>query len=243
MINLTNVFLNSAPSRFRLGFGVTTNVMLKAVSNEIRRDKNSKKINKCSYMSFAEVDPENDNKAIAESLFSYFLVDNEEYAKMNFIHQIIQSLEILRAVVPSTNNRAVVGVFNKSLQRYGKIVHLVKSKDKFSKAEIKEIAAAQMSIADVFLEVVTPYLGDAGDLVQITVVTGPNGKFLDLPREDKGFIAKASEKALQVSAKYKIWYANRNVVETDDADNIGAEEIMSDEEILTDDDSQILDGI
>jgi len=41
MKNLTQVFLNSAPSRFKLPFGVSNNVILKAVSNEVRRDKNN----------------------------------------------------------------------------------------------------------------------------------------------------------------------------------------------------------
>ena len=77
MKNLTQVFLNSAPSRFKLPFGVSNNVILKAVSNEVRRDKNNLKINKNCYLTFSNIDPEDNNKVLAESTFSYFNIDKD----------------------------------------------------------------------------------------------------------------------------------------------------------------------
>jgi hypothetical protein len=61
----------------------------------------------------------------------------------------------------------------------------------------------------------SPYTGENGDLVNMVVVTDPKGMFLDLPREDKGFITKAEGgRELHVDAKYARWYADKDKVET-----------------------------
>jgi hypothetical protein len=44
----------------------------------------------------------------------------------------------------------------------------------------------------------------------MVVVTDPKGMFLDLPREDKGFITKAE--GGRVRAKYARWYADKDKV-------------------------------
>jgi hypothetical protein len=66
MRNLTDVFRFST-SRFKLGFGVTKNVMLKSVDNDVRRDKNGVKFNKNCYLTFAAIDAEDGNKITAQS--------------------------------------------------------------------------------------------------------------------------------------------------------------------------------
>jgi RPA family protein len=49
----------------------------------------------------------------------------------------------------------------------------------------------------------------------MVVVTDPKGMFLDLQREDKGFITKAEGgRELHVDAKYARWYADKDKVET-----------------------------
>jgi hypothetical protein len=242
MINVTKIFLDSAPSRYRLGFGVSENSVLKSVSNEIRRNKDGVKIDKCCYMTFAKLAKE-DEKVLAESTFSFFIIDKPDYAKLNFMHQILQMLEILSAVVPADKSGAVLKGFNKSIQKHGKIMMMVKNQQKFTKAETKSISSAQMGIVDSFKEFIDPFTNTAGDKVDLLIVSNRTGKFLDLPREDKGFIAKTGGKnPLSVSVKYKTWYANRNIVETDEADDMGSDEVMKDEEILVADD-QMLDDI
>jgi hypothetical protein len=83
MRNLTDVFLDSAPSRFKLGFGVTKNVMLKSVDNDVRRDKNGVKFNKNCYLTFAAIDAEDGNKITAQSTFSYFNIDKPLLQKLH----------------------------------------------------------------------------------------------------------------------------------------------------------------
>jgi hypothetical protein len=64
--------------------------------------------------------------------------------------------------------------------------------------------------------------------------------FLDLPREDKGFITKAEGgRELHVDAKYARWYADKDKVKLL-AEDLGDDNIIEDEIMVDDDD---LDGI
>jgi hypothetical protein len=80
MINLTNVFLSSAPARFKLPFGVHKNVALIDIDNEVRRDKNGVKTAKNCFITFGTVDTENENKVTAQSTFSFFNIDKPAFA-------------------------------------------------------------------------------------------------------------------------------------------------------------------
>jgi RPA family protein len=76
----------------------------------------------------------------------------------------------------------------------------------------------------------------------MVVVTDPKGMFLDLQREDKGFITKAEGgRELHVDAKYARWYADKDKVETSTAEDLGDDNIIDEDEIMVDDDD--LDGI
>jgi hypothetical protein len=79
--------------------------------------------------------------------------------------------------------------------------------------ETKAINELQIKVVDAFVDAITPYTGENGDLVNMVVVTDPKGMFLDLPREDKGFITKAEGgRELHVDAKYARWYADKDKV-------------------------------
>jgi hypothetical protein len=56
-------------------------------------------------------------------------------------------------------------------------------------AKETKINELQIKVVDAFVDAITP-TGE-NDLVNMVVVTDPKGMFLDLPREDKGFITKA----------------------------------------------------
>jgi hypothetical protein len=76
----------------------------------------------------------------------------------------------------------------------------------------------------------------------MVVVTDPKGMFLDLQREDKGFITKTEGgRELHVDAKYARWYADKDKVETSTAEDLGDDNIIDEDEIMVDDDD--LDGI
>lgn len=242
MRNLTDVFLDSAPSRFKLAFGVSKNVMLKSVDNEIRRDKNGVKFNKNCYLTFASVDVEDDNRITAQSTFSYFNIDKPAFATKNFIHQFNQLIEVAQAVVPKDDIRKVLNSIQKVLVDDVALFQEIKGAKVPTAKMTKAIGELQTKVVDAFVEAVTTYTGDAGDLVNIVVVTDPKGMFLDLPREDKGFISKMEGgRALHVDAKYARWYADKDKVETSTADDIGDETIIDEDEIMVDDDD--LDGI
>jgi hypothetical protein len=52
--------------------------------------------------------------------------------------------------------------------------------------ETKAINELQIKVVDAFVDAITPYTGENGDLVNMVVVTDPKGMFRS-SREDKGF--------------------------------------------------------
>lgn len=244
MKNITNVFIESAPSRFKLPFGINKNVRLKAVSNEVRRDKKGVKINKGCYMTFVAIDVDNDNAAKAETTFSYFILDKPKYAISNFMHQFNQLVEIMQAVIPASKLAAAAKPLQAALVDNQDVFATIKSdtstvpKEKF----VKELVSVMDAVTAGFEEAVTPYLGEKGDLVNLVVVTGTNGQFFELPREDKGFIAKTEGgRPLSIDAKYVRWFEEKDTKKKADKDDLGDEEVIEEEELVIDDDQDFED--
>ena len=244
MKNLTNVFMESAPARFNLGFGVNDNVILKSVSNEKRRDRNGVIINKVCYMTFAQVDVDNDRKSLAESTFSFFVIDKPAYAQTGLSHQVLQLIEIAKAVAPPAKVREVIGHINAVLVKDAEIFQkVVGAKSAPDPKLTKEITRIQGALSEAFADAIEPYLNENSELVQLLVVTGANGQFLDLPREDKGFISPMEGgRKLTIDSKYVRWFAEKDTKKKAAADDIGDDEIIDETEVLIEDD-QDLDGI
>lgn len=228
MKNVTKIFLDTAPVDTRLPYGVSDNVELKFISNKERRNKDGIVINSLFNMTFIKYNE--DGKVIAESLFNYFVADNADYASSNLIHQVMQVFSISRAVVPSENIAEVLADMNKflgsedilpTISLAGKLNSSGKTA---TKANVTAIVKTQRAVLEEFTKILTPFFG-IGERVSLLVVTGSNGKFLGLPREDTGFIRKSGKK-INVDKKYAIWYAKRNVKEKANADKIGSEEVI-----------------
>lgn len=244
MRNLTSVFLDSAPSRFKLAFGINKNVVLKAADNEIRRDKNGVKINKNCYLTFAAVDVKNNNKVLAESTFSFFNIDTNkpQFATKNFIHQFNQLIEVAKAVVPAEKLTDVIKQLQTVLSEDVALFMEIKKSPSPNVKLTKKIGELQKKVVDRFGEVITPYTGDKSEIVNLIVVTGPKGQFYDLPREDKGFISKADGgRKLTLDAKYVRWFEEKDKVQKDTSEDIGDEDIIDEDEILVDDDQDLDD--
>lgn len=240
MRNLTTIFLDTAPSRFKLAFGLNKNVVLKSVTNDIRRDKNGVMINKNCYLTFSAVDVANGNKSIAESTFSYFNIDKADWAIGNFIHQFNQLTEIMKAVVPKEGLAKAEASISAVLMDEQELFTEIATSKSPSTALTKKIKMLQTKLVTAFIAAVTPFTGVNSDLVDVIVVTNPKGQFFDLPREDKGFITKTNgSRKISVDSKYVRWYANKDKKETSDTDNIGDDEAIAEDEIIIDDDQEL----
>jgi hypothetical protein len=243
MRNLTEIFLASAPSRFKLPFGVNKGVVLVSLDNEIRRDKNGVKIAKNCFMTFASTDKEDGNRVTAQTTFNYFNIDKPAYATKSFIHQFTHIIEIAAAVVPKDKIGGVMQKLQGTLQEDAELFAAISKEPTPTAKMTKEIAELQTKVVNTFIEAVGPFTGENGDPVNLVVITDAKGAFFDLPREDKGFITKAdSGKELHVDAKYARWYAEKDKVEKDKAEDIGAEDIIDEESIIMEDKDE-LDGI
>ena len=244
--NLTDIFLASAPSRHRIPFGLHDNVVLKAVSNEPRRDKNGVKIGKNCFMTFAILDVANENKILSEREFSMFDLDKPQFAKINMLDQLNRLVEVVRAVVPTEHLAEAIKSFNRALIAdkavYDELATIGK-KQEVPGSLLKKLVVTQKSLVDNFILTITPYLGTKGNLVQILLVTGKTGKFLDLPRETKNFISKMGGRKLVLDAKYQRWYDDRNNAETAEGDDIGKDDMVISEEEMVLDEEQVLDDI
>ena len=244
MRNLTNVFIESAPSRFKIPFGISKNVMLKTVSNEIRRDKNGVKISKCCYITFSAVDVEDDNKIKSETTFSYFILDKPRFAVGNFTHQFNQLAEMVMAVVPADNVAEAVGPLQKVLMDNASVFEKIKNTKGLPTPKfVKELVVVQNEMSEAFAEGMSPYFGENGDLVNLLVVTGTNGQFYELPREDKGFISKMEGgRKLTIDPKYVRWYEDKDKKKKSDKDDIGDDDdIVSEDELVIDEDQDLDD--
>lgn len=244
MKNVTQIFLTTAPSRFKLAFGVNDNVILKGMSNESRRDRNGVKIKKNCYMTFSQVDPEENNKVLAESTFSYFNIDRPDFATLNFIHQVTQLNEIIMCVVPPAELNTVMAPVNKVAMQYSSVFAGLKANKKATEAETKEIEKLQTVYVDAFVEAIKPYTGNNSPLLKLVVVTDRTGRFFDLPREDKGFVArKDSKKKISVDSKYVRWFADRDKKEKAESEDIGGEDVLEEDDLIIADDDQDIEGI
>ena len=108
---------------------------------------------------------------------------------------------------------------------------------------VKELVAVQDELSAAFAEAVSKYTGEDGELVNLLVVTGTNGQFFELPREDKGFISKMEGgRALTIDPKYVRWFEDKDKMKKADKDDIGDDdEIVSEDELIIDEDQDLDD--
>jgi nitrous oxide reductase len=149
--------------------------MLKSVDNDVRRDKNGVKFNKNCYLTFAAIDAEDGNKITAQSTFSYFNIDKPAFATKNFIHQFNQLIEVAKAVIPKDNFNKAIGKIQKVLIDDVSLFKEIKAEKVPTAKETKAINELQIKVVDAFVDAITPYTGENGDLVNMVVVTDPKG--------------------------------------------------------------------
>lgn len=235
MKNITRVFLDSAPVRTRLKFGVNSPVVLKSVSNTKRRDKNNLKIDRSFYMRFAKLNKDDNTKIEAETEFSYFGLNKKEYAAQNFIHQYQQMMEIFKYTVPPAEQaKHKVDITAAVMTDVETMMNTKKAKstNKVPSAALHaKMRILLETIADAMVAAISPYVGLNGAKLNLLVVTGPNGKFLDLPKEEVGFINLASsDTKLRIEGKYHVWYSRKDEDEKAAGDVLGESlDIESDE--------------
>jgi len=238
-INLTKIFLDSMPVDARLPFGVVKNVKLTEISNENRMDRKGQLIKKNCFLTFAQYNGE--GKIVAESTFSYFNFEKPDYARDNFSHQLIQLTEILTHCMPKD-------VADELVEKVGEYVNdNIEDYDKiFSKtiknADIPFVTDTMSALVNYVIDISNEYISK-GEFVQLMLGCDKSGKFVDLPREDTGFIAGNDAKALRVPAKYVNWRAKKDIPQTDSPDLVEEDAIVMDSSDVLADTADDLDGI
>jgi hypothetical protein len=98
-------------------------------------------------------------------------------------------IEVAKAVIPKDNFNKAIGKIQKVLIDDVSLFKEIKAEKVPTAKETKAINELQIKVVDAFVDAITPYTGENGDLVNMVVVTDPKGMFLDL--QEKGFITKA----------------------------------------------------
>jgi len=238
-INLTKIFLDSMPVDARLPFGVVKNVRLTGISNEPRTDRKGQLIKKNCFLTFGQYNGE--GKIISESTFSYFNFEKPDYAKDNFSHQLIQLTEILTYCMPKDVASDVVDKIgdyvNDNIEDYDQIFN-----KPIKNADIPFVTDTMTALVDYIISISEEHISD-GRLVQLMLGCDKTGKFVDLPREDTGFIADNKSKDLRVPAKYVNWRAKKDIPQTDSPDLVEEDAMVMDSTDVLADAADDLEGI
>jgi len=239
-INLTRVFLSSLPVDTRLSFGVSKNVKLTNIFNGEKTDRKGQIIKKNRFVTFAQYDK--DDKVIADSTFSYFNFERPSFAKENFTHQLIQLTEIVTFCAPEDKSDEFVeqiGEYvNENIDDYDKIFN-----GTIDTEDIPHLTDTMSSFVDFIIELLGGNYAD-GEKVQLMLgCDKKTGKFVDLPKEDSGFIAENDAKALKTPVKYIKWRAKKDIPQTDSPDLVEDEAMVMDSTDVLAADEVDLDGI
>ena len=227
----TRIFLDSAPIKTRLDFGVNHRVRLKSIDNLERKNKDGIKMARNCNMVFAKYD-EDKEKQIAESSFDYFNTSAErpEYAIENIIQQITQLETISFAVIPAEemSEEEISDYYNELLVEFEALFDVKKP----NKKQIAKLLELQLSLGTAAETLLTKYTKEHGDWVDILIVTNRDGDYEQLPRESSGFIDKEeNNRKFTIPMKYMNFKANINKKKKGAADDIGDDIALEDESL------------
>lgn len=203
-MNVTKIFLSTAPVREKLKFGVNTNIVLKSVSNLTRRTRDGLKSGRYCFMRFSEINPET-KEVLAEYEFSHNKSTNSDWALKNTMHLFNQLTFISKAVAPKGKFAGIKTLISAAVNNsaYEKVMGKAVKGSELSETDLNELHDYCVGISTAFEEGVKPFVGVGGELLDLLVVTGKDIKYLELPREENNTITKAaSSKTLELPSFY-----------------------------------------
>ena len=164
-------FINSAPIKVDLDFGVNTNVVLRNVSIEPRMYQGTQ-IRRNTFMTFTQVNPIT-RKAIKEHEYSFFNLNHEsEYVNQNMYGKLTKLVSIIEALGLDTVAAEVI--FEKSL-----LTHGVSEVEKHVKT-LKGAKLIDEALSTAFNSVIKETVGLDGPLVHFKTTVDKKG-YLELP--------------------------------------------------------------
>jgi hypothetical protein len=183
--------LLSEARKANIGYGIHDNVVITAVSNDQRKNKDNEKINRNTYIKFGKL---NDKGAIvAEKEVNWFNLDgSNEYAAGNFISQLEQLSYIAGIYVgmedDSKWNTAVVKVFDAceiDLPEGTEPEQVDTWRDEVLKVELKDKETCKdliQGLGDAFCKLVSKKIGKESQPMRFKVTYDKSGKYLQQPR-------------------------------------------------------------
>ena len=241
-INLTKIFLDSVPVDARLPFGVVSNLRLTKISNDVKLDRKGMPYNKNCYLTFTQFDDK--DKIVAESTFNYFNFspDKVQFVKDNFVHQMIQLNEILKYCMPKDKAEGILekveDYVNDNIEEYSAVLG-----KPVMPSDVDAISETMNNLVNYVIKVTKKDIKKSEKVQMILGCDKKTGKYVDLPKEDTGFINYADAKALKMPTKYIKWRAKKDIPQTASPDVMGAEkDIIIESSAILDNDND-LDGI
>lgn len=168
-MNLLAKLLASAKVGEGLDFGILENVILKDITNEVQM-RDDQVVERNCHMRFQRLNDK--GKVYQESNFSFFNIDpdREKDPYQKFLTQLTQMMEIANAIDPKCEEEFATKSFD----------ILIDEENIKKQTKGKKPAKFQNEVADVFADVVKPYLENQPKL-RLKVVTSWDGKYMNLP--------------------------------------------------------------
>lgn len=210
-MSIVRDFINSAPVRERLEFGINKNVRLVKVSNEeILID--GLRLNKNTHLTFKKYDDEGNE--IAESTFNYWDLDSKKsFVRDNFMTQLGQLSALVYAVAGEDIGKS-----------YNPVDDVADGEDLLNRLKTASgCQNLQERMVNEFIDAIGSAANENSPLLRLKVVTSPDGKYLNLPNSIQ-FVESMDipeEKSiLQITAKEREYYLNGFKPEQEKPDNL-----------------------
>lgn len=171
-MSIVRKFVNAAPIKVDLEFGINSNVVLRAVSIDPRMHQGTQ-IKRNTFMTFTQVNPIT-RKAIKEHEYSFFNLNHDsEYVNQNMLTKLTKMVSIIKAL--GLDPIAAELVFEKSLMKHG-----VSEDLENQVLTLKGAALIDQALSRAFYEVIQDHVGLDGNLVHFKTTVDKKG-YLEIP--------------------------------------------------------------
>lgn len=213
-MELVRKFVNEAPIKVNLEFGVNSDIVLRAVSIEPRMHQGTQ-IRRNTFMTFTQVNPVT-RKAMKEHEYSFFNLNHEsEYVNQNMIGKLTKLVSIVKAL--GLDPEAAELIFEKSLLQHGVGEDLEKHV-----LTLKGAALIDQALSAAFYDVVKGHIGLDGPLVHFKTTVDKKG-YLEIPLYNEFIepIVEGQKTKLQTTMKEYRSMEEAMKVKTAGADKLG----------------------
>ena len=200
-------FINDAPIKVDLDFGVNSNVVLRSISIEPRMHQGTE-IRRNTFMTFTSVNPVT-RKAIKEHEYSFFNLNHDsEFVVKNLDNKITKLLLIAGAL--GVSSETLDASWETALLKFG-----IGEEDDLDKMvlTLKGAAAIDRALSEGFYNIIKNLVGLKGPLVHFKTTVDKKG-YLEIPLFGNFIETIVDDTPTKLKVVIKEWQAKKAAMET-----------------------------